>query len=82
MNRKMISVLGDLDDKRVILDGAVSMAYAIEEAMDYGHGTIKDYVRAVGLLANILHDLNKDTTSLIDEAFKVNKGNPEKEEVM
>lgn len=82
MNRKMISVLGDLDDKRVILDGAVSMAYAIEEAMDYGHGSTKDYVRAVGLLANILHDLNKDTTSLIDEAFKVNKGNPKKEEVM
>lgn len=82
MSRKMINVLGDLDDKRLILDGAVSMAYAIEEAMDYGSGSTKDYVRAVGLLANILHDLNKDATSLIDEAFKVNRDNPQKEEVM
>lgn len=82
MSRKMISVLMDLEDKGSILDGAVSMAYAIEEAMDYGHGGAKDYVRAVGLLANILHDLNKDTTSLINEAFEVNKDNPKKEEVM
>lgn len=74
----MISALGDLDK----LDGAVSMAYAIEEAMDYGNGSTKDYVRAAGLLANILCDFNKDTTSLINESFKVNKDNPKKEEIM